>query len=90
MDSNSVRGLLGSAGKALARLARSEEIAARLESAETGKEVGELLGDLDLGVSEPARSEIVDALSGADWDANRWALIKAWNVAYHNRLFPSS
>lgn len=92
MKAGSTKGLLASAGKSIARLAapRYEAAIGRLRGARGGRDVREVLDELDLA-SQPVMRAALDAASMGDgWDDARWQLIRAAQQQRDERMNPSS
>ena len=68
VDERHVGALLGSAGKAIASLPGAKNLVAKLREAESPESLSRMLQGLDLGVDEPARATIQDAVR----DEERW------------------
>lgn len=68
VDERHVGALLGTAGKTIASLPGAKNLVARLREAETPESLARLLQGLDLGVDEPARATIQQAVR----DEGRW------------------
>lgn len=68
VDERHVGALLGSAGKAIAHMPGAQNLVARLRDAEDPERLARLLQGLDLGVDEPARAVIQQAVL----DRNTW------------------
>lgn len=62
VDERHVTGLLGSAGKAIASMPGAKNLVARLRDADDPERLARLLQGLDLGVDEPARAVIQEAI----------------------------
>lgn len=68
VDERHVGALLGSAGKAIGGMPGAKNLVARLREAESPETLARMLQGLDLGVDEPARAAIQDAVR----DEDRW------------------
>lgn len=68
VDERHVGALLGTAGKAIASLPGAKNLVARLREAESPETLSRMLQGLDLGVDEPARTTIQNAVR----DQERW------------------
>lgn len=63
VDDNKIKGIIGSAGKALAVNGRSKHYVERLESIASPEEFREFLKDAPLGLDGSARQEFIDQVT---------------------------
>ena len=73
VDDRHLNALLGTAGKAIAKLPGAKRVVARMRLAETPRDFAYLLQSVDLGVDERARRTIWEAAS----DEERWREVHA-------------
>lgn len=66
VDERHVGALLGSAGKAIASMPGAKNLVARMRDADEPERLARLLQGLDLGVDEPARAAIQQAILDRD------------------------
>ncbi|MEA3198748.1 MAG: hypothetical protein QOE90_176 [Thermoplasmata archaeon] len=87
IDPRHLVGLLGSAGKSLARVPEAERVGERLRDARSPAELARLLAPLDLGLAPPARRVVEQGLAqGPHWEERRAALLHSFDLAHAERF----
>ena len=91
MDDNTIKGLIGAAGKAIALAHGREGALERLDTLETRDGFREFLEGVELGMAEPSRTEFIEAVTAEDrWEDWRSQLAASANVQYHEFISPSA
>lgn len=88
VDPRHLMGLLGTAGKSLARAPQARDVIARVRDAGSPGELARVLSPLDLGLEPPARAVVVDALARRtdDWASMHAALVRSAEQALEERF----
>ena len=85
-----VQGLLGSVGKAIASQPQNDQARKRLARVQSPDELRTVLEEMDLGVAPPAAEKFIDAVTGEDWQTFHGRLVQSVDIAFHERMAPSS
>jgi hypothetical protein len=87
VDPRHIMGLLGTAGKSLARAPGAHEVVARVREARSPAELARVLAPFDLGLDGPARRVVERELARpARWEAMRAALGRSAELALAERF----
>lgn len=87
VDARHLMGLLGTAGKSIARQPQARALVARVRDARSPADLARVLRGLDLGVEPEARRVVTDALAaGPRWEATRAALSRSAEQSLEERF----
>ena len=91
VDERHVGALLGTAGKAIASMPGAKNLVARMREADSPERLARMLQGLDLGVDEPARATIQDAvLDERGWREAHALLVRSAEQQLIERFSPGA
>ncbi|HWG89472.1 MAG TPA: hypothetical protein VNZ52_01355 [Candidatus Thermoplasmatota archaeon] len=83
-------GLLTSVARTLASQPAMNRVHSRLQEVSSPEEFRDYLESVDLGIEPEARAELVEAITGEDWEGFRNRLRNALEVSRIDQMSPGS
>lgn len=90
MDDSNFKGLIGAVGKAIALSSANEDRVEAIERLDSPEALRNFLERVDLGISEPTRSDFIREATGERWRDYQAQLASSVNLSFHEFTSPSA